>query len=128
MTKTYFVCGNLNHDGREFKPGDTIELVDLAAKGLLEIGIISTDEQDTPAPVQEAPEEEKPESHEVANVGGIVTTTGEPSIDATDDTAVRVEAKDVTPIVDHTPAPVQEARKRARKSTPAPENDPSANL
>jgi hypothetical protein len=93
----YFVYGNLNHNGVLYKRGDTIELSDEFAPGLLEAGVIGTEEVQAtvpPAPVVE----EKPQSSEVAAAGGAPLETGESSIDGA--AAPAGEAVDVTPLVD----------------------------
>src|SRR4051812_33282405 len=92
---TYYVQTNLNHDGKEFKTGDTIELSDVAAAPLLAAGVISTDEVEREEASVTAPQVE--ESPAEPTVGGTPAESGEPSIDTKVDTQEADTATDVTP-------------------------------
>lgn len=58
MSKTYFVTGNLNHDGVPYVKGDTIDLETDVAKVLLKDGILSVKKVE-PAPEVITAEENK---------------------------------------------------------------------
>lgn len=91
---TYYVAANLNHDGREYKPGDTVQLSQEAASPLLAAEVISTDPT-LAAAVPEAPVEEQRQPE--PEVGGKEVDTGEPSIDGPEnESSDNEEAKDVT--------------------------------
>jgi hypothetical protein len=138
---TYYVTGNLYHDGRPFARGEQISLTEESAPALIEIGIVSTEPIEAPAPVQEQVEAQ-PDSADIATVGGEPSTIGEPSFDGVATTQPS-EALDITPVIETSPAevvdppaPVQEqveaprrrGRPRATDATPEPENDPSKDL
>lgn len=54
----YIVNGNLNHNGTDYKTGDTVELSPEEAEGLLRIGRVTLVEETKPA--EEAPVSEPP--------------------------------------------------------------------
>src|SRR4051794_36515477 len=94
----YYVLRNLNHDGKDYQRGDTLDLPDdsKAAPVLLDAGVISTD-----APREEAPET-APAAEEPApkpEVGGAPNQSGEPSLDGPDTADAPSEEEDVTPEV-----------------------------
>jgi hypothetical protein len=93
----YFVSGNLRHNGRKYKRGDTIALGDGAAAPLLQAGVIQTE------PLSDAPDVTPPVAEPPTQpvVSGTPVQTGEPSIDGRQDPERRVDnAQDVTPPVD----------------------------
>ena len=94
---TYYVYGNLNHDGKDYRRGDMIDLSDEAASTLLQIGVIGNES----LPPQEAAPVPEPAKDVPAEpvAGGEPATSGEPSIDANEPAAVQTEAVDVTPQV-----------------------------
>lgn len=132
---TYFVTGNLSHDGKEYKRGDTIDLVELAAPALIEMGIISKVE---PADVVAAPVAIVEEPKE-AEVGGEPSTSGEPSIDQSDTKAADGDARDITPGITTSTKPAapivatssttpEPAPLNATSTSSEPVHDPSAGL
>ena len=140
---TYYVLSGLKHNGDTYRRGDEIELTDETASGLVEAGVVQADPVDTPAPEQkaEAPAEQtRPESADVARVGGETTTSGEPSLDRQEAASGRSEATDVTPGVDKepidTPAPEQKQSRgilgifgpRKSETEVEQQNDPSDGL
>jgi len=117
----YFVLSNINHDGKAFSRGETIELSDEFAKPLMEAGAIQTEPlgEQPATPVAPAPEQK-----DEVTVGGTKQQTGEPSIDAPATASeVHGEAEDVSPVVEE--APVAGRRTRGGRAQPV---DPSANL
>jgi hypothetical protein len=92
----YFVQRNLNHDGKEYRVGDTIYLDPDTGAQLEMMGALSVENtapartQSQPEPVQEVPQPQ---------AGGVSEQTGEPSVDGRqDDTAdVADTATDITP-------------------------------
>jgi hypothetical protein len=93
----YFVTSNLNHDGREYKRGDTISFgdSDSAAKRLLAIGVIQTEptgEAPAPAGASDAADVQP-------QVAGKPLETGEPSIDGREPERTADNAADITPAV-----------------------------
>lgn len=80
----YYVAGNLNHNGRDYKRGDEITLSQADALPLVNIGVISADEVMAPVTTDTAADtivvEKKPEPI----VGGERSTSGEPSLDGRD--------------------------------------------
>ena len=139
---TYFVASNLNHDGKEYKRGDTIELADASA--LIAAGVLQTEPVEAPAPASEAPvEPERPQAADVAEAGGKVTVSGEPSLDGVQTEATDDDAKEVGPMADMSSAAPQEPVAPASEApasrlssfflkkpeaTPQPLQDPSIGL
>jgi hypothetical protein len=103
--QTYYVAGNLNHNGTAYKRGDSIELED--ASGLLAAGVVQTDPiQD--APIASEPFPVEPTSTDTVIVGGQQTASGEPSLDQqqTETTDADADAQEVGP---HAPTPAADA-------------------
>lgn len=104
----YFVNSNLNHDGQEYKRGDTINLSELTAAPLVSAGVIGTEAIETSQVEVPVVEEPTPE----ATVGGDTNGSGEPSL-ATEVLDEQTEAADITPETsDETP-------RRRRRAEPS---------
>jgi hypothetical protein len=91
----YFVYSNLNHDGKEYTRGNVIEITDLAAPALIEMGVIGHEAipEDAPAPVVEEAEQVVEE----AVAGGAVAQSGEPSADGPVEEVSVAETPEVQP-------------------------------
>lgn len=91
----YYVLSNLMHNGESFKRGDRIELTEQFAAPLIEAGAIQAEPIDAEAaPVTPA------QPAEPATVGGSAQTTGEPSLDGSQERTGADTATDITPKVD----------------------------
>jgi hypothetical protein len=95
----YHVLGNITHDRKVYRKGDTIELTEAQAAPLLRKGIVATE-----APTGTMQEAETPKPKTVPKpkpkvVGGKPLETGEPSIDGPAK-APKGEATDITPPTD----------------------------
>lgn len=105
----YYVQGNLNHDGKGYTTGDTVELSGTNAEALLASGVINLTSE--PPHVNALPTEEAPADAEAIG-GGVEDETGEPALDGQTE-----QQADTTPEV---AAPTEEApakKKRGAKPT-----------
>lgn len=138
---TYHVVGNLNHDGREYKRGDAIELHELTAPALIEMGVVQEEPVDAASQSSTEPAASAPRDASAA--GGEPIQTGEPSLDGPEDEGETDTAREVGPMAQESVAPAPELpaatqepetlatrrRARARATAPQePENDPSKDL
>lgn len=80
---TYFVLGNLKHNGKDYQRGDEIILEDKQAQQLLEAKVVST--KPVSAVAEKKPEEKtEVEPSRFPTVGGERPKSGEPSVDGKD--------------------------------------------
>ena len=93
----YLVSGNVLHDGKLYREGDTLEVTAEQAAPLIEIGVLASADGAEPEKPEEARAPRKRKSKEEGpEVGGDKPESGEPSVDGPSD-APKAEAKDVTP-------------------------------
>ncbi|MEK7992898.1 MAG: hypothetical protein AAB403_03740 [Planctomycetota bacterium] len=136
----YFVSSNLNHDGKEFKRGDTVELSDQAASQLLAAGVVQSESIELAAPAS-SPDTAPVRASDDATVGGRAMKTGEPSVDGSEATSDADTAKEVGPMAPtepaapeapvkepQTPAPSRNFFGQVKPAAPEPVKDPSAEL
>jgi hypothetical protein len=90
------VTGNINHNGKSFVAGDTLELEAEQAAQLIEAGVLEDPNGEKPASRKPSVRADKPKADKVS-VGGAAMETGEPSLDGRGDQNGQDNAKDVTP-------------------------------
>ena len=94
----YFVTGNLNHDCKEYKRGDVIDLdpAGVVQARLHAAGVIQTE----PIANTQAARAPAPEATSQPEVAGKPMETGEPSIDGREGERTGDNARDITPGMD----------------------------
>lgn len=80
--KKYFALGNINHDGKEYKRGDSLVLTAKAAAQLEDVLSLEKPVDPEPEAPVEVPAEKKPEP----KIGGAALDSGEPSLDGSRET------------------------------------------